>query len=96
MQNEFKIEQNYARKCIQANKHNHVTASYYLLLKELIKKGEKSIADVRSPDYNPSLFVLSSINIRLEKMRDKLENASIYQKEENNCDMDEIEVSHDK
>jgi 5'-AMP-activated protein kinase catalytic alpha subunit len=53
MQKEFKIDQNYARKCIQANKHNHVTASYYLLLKELIKKGEKSIADVRSPDYNP-------------------------------------------
>jgi hypothetical protein len=67
-----------------------------LLLKELIKKGEKSIADVRSPDYNPSLFVISSNNIRLEKMRDKLENASIYQKEENNGDMDEIEGSHDK
>jgi hypothetical protein len=29
-------------------------------------------------------------------MRDKLENASIYQKEENNGDMDEIEGSHDK
>ena len=61
-------------------------------MKELIKKGEKSIADVRSPDYNPSLFILSSNNIRLEKMRDKLENASIYAKEDNNGEMDENEI----
>jgi hypothetical protein len=61
-------------------------------LKELIKKGEKSIADVRSPDYNPLLFVISPNNILLEKMRDKLENASIYIKEDNNCDIDETEI----
>ena len=44
---EFKINKKYAKKCIQASKHNHISASYYLLLKEKIKKGEKSIADVR-------------------------------------------------
>lgn len=47
MQNQYGIDKHYARKCIQANKHNHISASYYLLLKEIIKKGEKSIADVR-------------------------------------------------
>lgn len=53
MDQEFGLEKGYARKCIQANKHNQVTATYYLLLKELIKKGEKSPADVRSADYDP-------------------------------------------
>jgi hypothetical protein len=47
---------------------------------------------VRSPDYNPSLFIISPNNILLEKMRDKLENASIYIKEDNNCDIDETEI----
>jgi hypothetical protein len=47
---------------------------------------------VRSPDYNPSLFIISPNNILLEKMRDRLENASIYIKEDNNCDIDETEI----
>lgn len=47
---------------------------------------------MRSPDYNPSLFIISPNNILLEKMRDKLENASIYIKEDNNCDIDETEI----
>jgi len=57
MSDDYGIDKNYARMCIQANKHNHISASYYLLLKEIIKKGEKTIADVRSPDYDPELFV---------------------------------------
>lgn len=75
MEVEYKIDKKYAEKCLQANKHNHITASYYLLLKEMIKRGEKSPADVRSPDYNPSLFEVK--NIKVEQERDKLENASI-------------------
>ena len=77
MQIQYGIDKHYARKCIQANKHNHISASYYLLLKEIIKRGEKSIADVRQPDYNPQLFVHTALQVRREKMRDKLENASI-------------------
>lgn len=61
---DYSIDKNYARKCIQANKHNHISASYYLLLKDLIKRGEKSIADVRSPDYNPLLFVHTAKAVR--------------------------------
>lgn len=71
MQAEYGIDKNYARKCIQANKHNHISASYYLLLKDLIKKGEKSIADVRSPDYNPQLFIHTAKTVRLERLKDK-------------------------
>ncbi len=47
---------------------------------------------MRSPDYNPSLFIISPNNIFLEKIRDKLENASIYAKEDNNCEIDENEI----
>ena len=57
MDTEYEIDQNYAKKCIQANKHNHISASYYLLLKDKIKKGQKSVANVRSPEYNPQLFI---------------------------------------
>ena len=77
MQNDYQIDKHYARKCIQANKHNHISATYYLLLKDMLRKGEKSIADVRSPDYNPKLFINTAKSIRREKLKDKLENASI-------------------
>lgn len=29
----------YAEKCIDANKHNHITTAYYLLLKSHLKNG---------------------------------------------------------
>ena len=77
MEQEFSIDKGYARRCIQANKHNQVTASYYLLLKELIRKGEKSPADVRQADYDPKQFVHTAESVRRERMRDKLENASM-------------------
>jgi len=45
-------------------------------LKDVIKKGEKTVADVRSPDYNPQLFVHTAKSIQRYK-RDNLENTSI-------------------
>jgi hypothetical protein len=48
-----------------------------LLLKELIKKGDKSPADVRSLDYDPKQFIPTAESRKREKMRDKLENASM-------------------
>lgn len=74
---DYQINKQYAKKCIQANKHNHVSATYYLLLKDLLKKGGKSVADVRSPEYNPNLFINTAKSIRREKHKEKLENASI-------------------
>ena len=49
---ELKINIDYARKCLEANKHNHVTATYYLLLKKHLKNGGDSIADPKSASYN--------------------------------------------
>ena len=82
MKQRFNIDESYARKCIQANKHNHVSASYYLLFKEKIKAGEKSNADVRQPDYNAELFVHTAKSLKREKVKDKLENTSIQIEEE--------------
>jgi 5'-AMP-activated protein kinase catalytic alpha subunit len=53
---EYDIDVEYARKCLEANKHNHITATYYLLLKKHLKSGGESIADPRSPKYNPNYF----------------------------------------
>ena len=44
---EHDIDIDYARKCIEANKHNHITATYYLMLKKHIRGGGESIADAR-------------------------------------------------
>lgn len=77
MYTRFTIDKQYAKKCIQGNKHNHVSATYYLLLKEILKKGEKSIADVRDPEYNPNIFINTAKSIRKERLNAKLENASI-------------------
>ena len=47
----FNLE--YAERCIEANKHNHVTTTYYLLLKKHIASGGKSNADFSSSNYDP-------------------------------------------
>lgn len=77
LQTEFQIDKTYSRKCLQANKHNHVSASYYLLFKEKIKKGIKSDADVRSPEYDPKQFEHVAPPPKKETLKDKLEYSSI-------------------
>ena len=42
---EYNFKKDYAIKCINANKHNHVTTSYYLLLKRYEQLGEVSEKD---------------------------------------------------
>ncbi|EAS06162.2 Serine/Threonine kinase domain protein (macronuclear) [Tetrahymena thermophila SB210] len=53
----FSFNLDYAQKCIDANKHNHVTTCYYLLLKKHIKNGGKSVADICSDDFDSSLLL---------------------------------------
>jgi len=52
----FNFSTNYAKKCIEANKHNHVTTSYYLLLQEYLRNGGISDADMSSPHFVASLI----------------------------------------
>ena len=72
---DHEIDVNYARKCIEANKKNQVTACYYLLLKKHIQAGGESIADARKPDYDPTVFLKRVPNFKnLFKLSDlKLE-----------------------
>ena len=69
------IDIDYARKCIEANKHNHVTATYYLILKKHIKAGGESVADARKPSYNPTVFMKRVPNLknllRIEREKSK-------------------------
>ena len=45
---EYDYDKNETRKNILANKHNHITTTYYLMLKKKIRKGIESIADLKS------------------------------------------------
>ncbi|CAG9312128.1 unnamed protein product [Blepharisma stoltei] len=42
---EYSIDTQYAQKCIEANKHTHITTAYYLLLKKHLQNGGTSVAD---------------------------------------------------
>lgn len=55
--NQYNINTEYARKCLEANKHNHITATYFLLLKKHLRNGGESIADPKSSKYDPSYFL---------------------------------------
>ena len=61
---EHEIDIDYARKCIEANKHNHITATYYLKLKKHIRGGGESLADARKPTYDPNVFLRRVPNLR--------------------------------
>lgn len=60
----YNIDIDYAKKCLEANKHNHFTSTYYLLLKKHLKGGGESIADVGSPKYDPSIFLKRTPNVK--------------------------------
>lgn len=40
---QYKFTSDYSKKCIQANKHNHITATYHLLVKKELKQGKVTI-----------------------------------------------------
>ncbi len=42
---QYNISPDYARRCLEANKHNNVTATYYLLVKKYMSQGRKGIID---------------------------------------------------
>ncbi|KAL4499059.1 hypothetical protein ABPG72_016961 [Tetrahymena utriculariae] len=52
----FNIDKDFAKNCVEANKHNHITTSYYLLLRKHIRNGGKSIADISSENFDNTLL----------------------------------------
>jgi len=53
----YGINPEYAYKCLDANKHNHVTTTYYLLLKKFSQSGGKSPADINSSAFDKTLLI---------------------------------------
>lgn len=51
MSNEYEYNSIEVRINLLANKHNHLTTTYYLLLKKKLKKGEKSICNTFSIEF---------------------------------------------
>lgn len=51
LKDELKIKPEELRLSILANKHSHATATYYLMLKKMIKEGLESISDMSSKLY---------------------------------------------
>jgi 5'-AMP-activated protein kinase catalytic alpha subunit len=54
---EYGIEPEHAQRCVEANKHNNDTTTYYLLLKRHIETGGTSNADVLANHFVPMLLV---------------------------------------
>ncbi len=87
-------ELNYQREevkiCLLNNRHNHITTTYYLLLKQKIKKGLESVSDLKSKAFkkyiNDPCNLLSSYDNDLEKII----NERVY----NNKDEKEKESSN--
>jgi 5'-AMP-activated protein kinase catalytic alpha subunit len=52
---EYEIDPAKAVKCLEANNHNHITTTYYLLLKKFVLEGGYSNADVSREDFSPRI-----------------------------------------
>lgn len=56
----YNFNPEHAKKCIEANKHNHITTTYYLLLQKFIRNGGSSIADLSNLAFNKSVSTVST------------------------------------
>jgi 5'-AMP-activated protein kinase catalytic alpha subunit len=56
---QYGFDLQYAKRCLDQNRHNHTTTTYYLILKKHLENGGTSVADVTSDSFDPSLFQTS-------------------------------------
>jgi len=70
LENEFKIKPSHAIQSLEANHHNSVTATYFLVLKQHLRLGGISIADARLKSYNKDLFTGLKKELNLKKTQD--------------------------
>lgn len=47
----FDYKKDYVVRCLNANKHNHITTSYYLLLKKYTQLGDKANPQIKQEDF---------------------------------------------
>lgn len=70
----YGFDAEYTKKCVEANKHNAATTTYYLLLQKFVREGGCSPADISSPLFEPA-----TIGKRLKQLRElpQLDKAQI-------------------
>ena len=86
---EMNYKKDEVKKCILSNRHNHITTTYYLLLKQKIKKGLESVSDIKSKSFkkyiNDPCNVLSSYDNDLDKIiNDRVYNNKEEKETQNN------------
>lgn len=54
---QYGFQNDNAQKCLDANKHNHVTTTYYLLLRKFHQSGGQSFADINSDTFDKVLLM---------------------------------------
>jgi 5'-AMP-activated protein kinase, catalytic alpha subunit len=50
------LDPDYVSKCLEANRHNNATTSYYLSLKKFISEGGQTSCDLSSKSFDKSLL----------------------------------------
>lgn len=68
----FDYKKDYVVRCLNANKHNHITTSYYLLLKRYQEQGEVDQTDFRYYD-DKAIMKMIQEQKREEKEREERE-----------------------
>jgi 5'-AMP-activated protein kinase catalytic alpha subunit len=53
---DFNYDIDYASKCLEANRHNNITTTYYLALKKFIKEGGRTLCDLADKNFDKSLL----------------------------------------
>jgi 5'-AMP-activated protein kinase catalytic alpha subunit len=53
---DFSFSSEHSRRCLEGNKHNHETATYYLMLKKYLQNGGSSVADVTAEGFVPIML----------------------------------------
>lgn len=65
---EYNFKPEDVKTAILTNKHNHITTTYYLLLKKFIRQGGNSIADLSSPEFMRYMIMMNKMNNKLVKV----------------------------
>ena len=94
MENEYEYNSKEVRLNLLGNKHNHITTTYYLILKKKIKDGINSICDMTSNEFlnyiNNSKNLIASYNgdwnkiFRERGIRNKQEKSSTFKSSSSN------------
>lgn len=88
----YGIKKDEAIQCLLANRHNHITTTYYLILKQLVKNGQTSISDKFSDKYKNYIKDPSNLieNIRKKKEAEliKIQNLNTEEKDKENIPLE--------